>query len=82
MEGTQLQRNGPRAAGLERTSGETIIIIIIATPDFCRALCFILFPTHFVTGALESHFRPCFFLIYQMWGDNACSSLWAESGHV
>lgn len=28
MEGTQLQRNGPRAAGLERTSGETIIIII------------------------------------------------------
>ena len=34
--------------------GETIIII--ATPNFCKLLCLMLFPTHFVTGDLKSHF--------------------------
>lgn len=54
MEETQQQTNGPRATGWRRMVDETVIII--ATPNFCKPPCFILFPAHFVTGDLESHF--------------------------
>lgn len=55
----QLQRNGQRAPGWGMMFGRLVTMITIImnrTPNFCRALCLMLFPTLFMTGDLESPF--------------------------